>query len=606
MTAAVARLAFAGIARRKLEAALTLLIAGVAAATLTIALSVRAIADEPWERTFEATRGPDVVAASFDDDLTPLLRETGVADAAGPLPIALTSLRYGGRRYGVVLQARPQAPMRIEQPLVTDGKWLRPGTVVLERSYARALGVRPGERVTVAGASGPVELVVAGVAVTTTQQRYPESQPGLAWVLPATLDEVQPAPERRTSVLFLRLAQPHSAKEFVERLRSDDGLAGRSVFESWPELRAEALDDTRVNQVIFGTFSALIALAIGFALATTVGGRVLAESRTLGVLKATGFTPPQVAAVVLAENAMVGAVGAVVGTLAGAALSPAFVATSVELVGGTPEPSFAPLQLALSTLAVLAVLVVFSFLPAWSRAKRTTAAVLAPPRGAARSRLQAVAARFGLPPVALIGVKDTFARPGRAVLTALTLSLAIAAVVAALSMEATFAAASEPPAATRGVPSLTDAAGEALPPDPVRVSADEDRLRPLVYGLNAILLAIALVALVTTTLLGVRERAREFGVLKAVGFTPRQLLVAVMANQLVLTIVALLVGIPLGLLVFRVAYEAAGGRSDEIGSPAHWQLLVLGPVAMAVFAALSAAAARRLTVAPVVAALRHE
>lgn len=595
MTAAIARLAFAGIGRRKVEASLTFLVAVIGAATLAVALSVRAAAEDPWERTFEASRGPDVVATSFGGEIGALARADGVAAAAGPFAATLTSLRYGGRRYGVVLQARPQAPASIERPLVTAGTWLRPGAVVLERSYARALGARPGERVRVAGASGPVELVVAGAALTTTQQRYPESQPGLAWVLPATLADVQPDAARRTSVLFLRLADRLAADAFVERVRFDYPPESHVVAQSWRDLRADALDDTRVNQVILATFSVLIALGIGFALATLIGGRVLAQSGELGVLKATGFTPAQVGSVFLAENLLLGAAGALVGAVVGAALSPAFVATSVELVGAGPEPLFAPLRLALAAVIVLAVVAFFSFVPAWAKARTTTAAVLAPPLAAGRSRLHALGSRLGLPATALVGIKDAFSRPGRASLTALSLSLAVAAVVAALAMEATFELANQPSSPTGTGPLLRDAAGEPVIPEPAPADADTARLRPLVYGLDAILLAIALVTLLATTLLGVRERARELGILKAIGFTPRQLIGGVAANQLVLAVVALVVGIPLGLALFRGAYVAANGSTEDMGTPALWQLLLLCPLAAGAFAALAAATAHRVT-----------
>jgi putative ABC transport system permease protein len=606
MTVAVVKLAFAGIGQRKLDAALTLLIVTIAAATLAVALNVRAVAEEPWERTFAATRGADVVAFSSGHDLRPLIRAPGVTAAAGPFPAALTSLRHQGKRYGVLLQARPQTPTQIERPLMSDGTWLGQGAIVLERSYARALGVRTGESVTVAGASRPVELVVAGTALTTTQQRYPESQPGLGWVLPATLAEVQPDHGRRSAALFLRLEDRAAAPAFAERARVDYPPGSGVALRSWRELRGDALADTRVNQVIFATFSILIALGVGFALATTIGGRVLAQSRELGMLKAIGFTPRQVATVFLVENGLLGAAGALAGAIVGAVISPAFVSTSVELLGATPEPSYAPLRLGLAVLGVVAVVAIFSFVPAWLRAKATTAAMLTPAPSARRSRLHAFASRIGLPVVALVGFKDAFARPGRAGLTALGLSLAVAVLVAALAMEATFALATEPAAPTSASPVVTDAAGEPLAPDPAPASSDEDRLRPLVYGLDAIVLAIALVSLVTTSVLGARERARELGILKAVGFTPRQLVAALAANQLLLAAVALALGVPLGLAVFRGAYEAANGSSEAIGTPPLWQLLLLCPVAGGAFAALAGVAARRVALATVVDALRRE
>lgn len=106
---------------------------------------------------------------------------------------------------------------------------------------------------------------------------------------------------------------------------------------------------------------------------------------------------------------------------------------------------------------------------------------------------------------------------------------------------------------------------------------------------DAILLAIALVTLRTRTLLGSRERARV-GILKAIGSTPRQLVGGVAANQLVLTVVALAVGIPLGRVVPR-SVRRAKGSTEGMGTPALWQLVFLCPLAAGAFAPLAAATA---------------
>ena len=49
-------------------------------------------------------------------------------------------------------------------------------------------------------------------------------------------------------------------------------------------------------------------------------------------------------------------------------------------------------------------------------------------------------------------------------------------------------------------------------------------VRPIVYGSSALLIAVGLVNLLTTLLLVTRERARDFGILKAIGLTPRGVL----------------------------------------------------------------------------------
>ena len=63
-------------------------------------------------------------------------------------------------------------------------------------------------------------------------------------------------------------------------------------------------------------------------------------------------------------------------------------------------------------------------------------------------------------------------------------------------------------------------AGQLFVRTPGQSLQDEiDSMRPIVYGVTALLLAIAGVNLLTTLLLGVRERRRDVAILGAVGAT---------------------------------------------------------------------------------------
>ena len=78
---------------------------------------------------------------------------------------------------------------------------------------------------------------------------------------------------------------------------------------------------------------------------------------------------------------------------------------------------------------------------------------------------------------------------------------------------------------------MNDDAGEAI-------------LRPVVYGLDALLLFVGLVSLVATLLLTTRERVRDLGVLGAVGMTPRQVSGSLVSEQVLVAVIAGLVGLP--------------------------------------------------------------
>jgi putative ABC transport system permease protein len=142
--------------------------------------------------------------------------------------------------------------------------------------------------------------------------------------------------------------------------------------------------------------------------------------------------------------------------------------------------------------------------------------------------------------------------------------------------------------------------------DPVDDDAGEDAiLRPVVYGLDALLLFVGLVNLVATLLLTTRERVRDLGVLGAVGMTPRQVAGSLVSEQALVAVVAGLVGVPLGLLFFRGAVGLTGG-SDEFAYPAWWSVALLVPGVVALVVVLAAPLARRAASVPVTDALRFE
>jgi putative ABC transport system permease protein len=133
-------------------------------------------------------------------------------------------------------------------------------------------------------------------------------------------------------------------------------------------------------------------------------------------------------------------------------------------------------------------------------------------------------------------------------------------------------------------------------------------MRPVVYGLTALLLVIAGVNLLTTLLLGIRERRREVAVFGAVGATPRQVGGTVIAGGALLALIGALAGMPLGAAVFRVSIEATDPADgpDVLAMPGVGWVLLAVPLALAVTAAVSSLAARQAARMPVAGALRAE
>ena len=587
MTPVLTRLAFAGLRRRALQATLTVLVVAAAASALTIALGIDRVADRSWERTFEATNGAHatVFAPPGFLDAAAIERLPGVTASTGDVGFVQTEFRHEGDRYGLSLLGTPGSePPPVSRPLVDEGRWpSAPGEVALERSFARFLGFRPGDTIAVPGA----RLRVTGVVIVPKSEPYPQSQPGQAFASSDTLALVRPDRDSWAHLVGVRLEDPLAVPAFAAQVRAIETRVG---VEDWVDERDEAREGLEAVRIVLDIFGVLLLLAGGFVLATLIGGRVLAQTREIGLLKAAGLTPGQVARVFLVEQVSLGFMGVVLGLVLGTLATPLFVSRSAALLNASQVPPF-DLSSALRVLViVLATVTVCAAVPSLRAGRRTTASLLGGPGpgGARRSRL----APLSLPIPLALGLRDTFLRPGRTFVTMLALALTVASATATLGMEASFDVQSPL------------APGELA--DPVNDDAGEEAiLRPVVYGLNAVLLFVGLVNLLATVLLSLRERVRDLGLLKAVGLTPREVAASFLAAQVALATGAVVIGIPLGLGLFRWAVGATGG-TDEFAYPVWWWLVLLAPVTIAIVAAIAAPLARRAAAASVVDALRYE
>jgi putative ABC transport system permease protein len=112
-------------------------------------------------------------------------------------------------------------------------------------------------------------------------------------------------------------------------------------------------------------------------------------------------------------------------------------------------------------------------------------------------------------------------------------------------------------------------------------------------------------------LLNVRERVRDIGILKSIGMTPRQVVGSIASGTGLLTALALLAGIPLGLIVYRVMFVAVGenmaGADPELYAAPSWGGMALIVPGALIFAALcTILPARRAANVQVTEVLRYE
>jgi putative ABC transport system permease protein len=140
------------------------------------------------------------------------------------------------------------------------------------------------------------------------------------------------------------------------------------------------------------------------------------------------------------------------------------------------------------------------------------------------------------------------------------------------------------------------------------VKQERADVRPIIWGMDVLLLSIGLVNLVTTMLLGIRERRRDFAIFKTIGLTPRQVLGAVTAGGSVLALAAVAIGIPVGAALFRTVVIATNPTDgpDLATTPTWWWLLLLVPGMLVFTTIASLLPARRAAEIQPAEALRYE
>ena len=138
------------------------------------------------------------------------------------------------------------------------------------------------------------------------------------------------------------------------------------------------------------------------------------------------------------------------------------------------------------------------------------------------------------------------------------------------------------------------------------ISDVTDELPVLVYTLDAVLLLITVTTLVAMALLSVRERVRDYGVLKAIGLTPGQIASSLVSAHAAVALVAALLSIPLGIGLYVAVYNIAGGSSEELVIAPWWSLALVPVGAVLTVVAATSLPARLATRIPTADALRYE
>jgi putative ABC transport system permease protein len=265
-------------------------------------------------------------------------------------------------------------PASVDQPLVTAGTWIRPGRIVIQRTFADALGVSVGKHVTLNGEP----FTVACIAVTAAQSAYPNlcngthlgptptaskfsdacpftafnipflsvhgsdratsssDDVGQIWTTEAdTIGLTSKANPLMTYALNLKLTNSDSAQAFAYARAT---AANAPLFSTWQGLASEDAVLVEDGHGVLEPGAVLLALLAIASVAVLIGRRLSEYAHRVGLLKAVGGTPSVVAATFLAENLVLALFAAVIGLVAGWLASPLITSTGAALIGSASAP----------------------------------------------------------------------------------------------------------------------------------------------------------------------------------------------------------------------------------------------------------------------------
>jgi putative ABC transport system permease protein len=443
-----------------------LVVAGVVAA-LVLSATVLVGATNPWRGLFAQTRGAEIwLRLAPGTPVTPLAQISGVTAVAGPYTTAAATLVQGPVQSPVELRATPAMPS-VGRLLVRSGTWLaaaQPSGVVLEASFAEAVHAAVGSELVIAGLDGSsVRVRVTGIADTSDQGFYPDQTPGLVWVLPGLLHQVEPISGHTDEVVGLRLANPASTGFIVQQVVTQLGSGDVRSVTTWNEVEQSMARGDPLAGLLLALFGLVALGAAVVAIANATGGRVLVQLQELATLKTLGFSPAQVMGVVLAEQALLGLAGAAIGLVAARLLAG-------PLLQGLPAsvlPAVAPLPASWAILigcgTELAVILATA-IPGWRAGRvRPTAAMRAAPPAGRLSRLARAALLSRLPPAFVLGARAAFLRRMPAVLTVCGLAVSMAMIIIGLGVAATIDDVQRHPADIGLAATLTVSPGELSP-----------------------------------------------------------------------------------------------------------------------------------------------
>lgn len=414
---ALGKVVRSGVGRRRVQTLVIGLATMMAVAASVLGGSLLVVSGAPFDDAFAAQRGAHL-SVQFDagkvraGQLSKSKDAEGVSSAAGPFRTATVTPQSDGASPGwpVTVVGRGDPGRDVDEVSLVDGRWpTRPGEIVV--SADSSIIPTTGAQLAFRDLPGDPRLTVVGVARSVTRTAD-------AWVVPSQMPALT-APGSGGYQMLYRFTDADTAAQItaggkaVTRPLPPHAAVGE---QSWLTVRKTAERDTALYVPFLIAFGAL-----GLVMSVLVVGNVVASAvgtgtRRIGILKAVGFTPPQVVRAYVGQALIPAAAGTALGVLAGHLLAVPVLAETEE-VYGTSSLAIAPWVDLAVVAGVLGLVAATAWASAWRAGRLRTVDALAVGRDSSAGRGRwavRLAGRLPLPRPVALGLARPFARPARA------------------------------------------------------------------------------------------------------------------------------------------------------------------------------------------------
>ena len=447
MLSASLRTSITDLTRRRARTGFTVATLALAVASISF-LAIPTLIDASMQEEVRAGRLADATVTMrplplTDEQLAALEALPNVAAVEPGIRVNARVLVGERRAPALVLGVRDFAHQGVDVVRLESGAYPGPGEVLTDVQNAN-VGVFDG------GTGGTATVVGAGALRISGEGRNipggEEVQDEHLIVLYATSDTIAAiGGERGYDRLAIRLRDPSRAAETVEGVRRYlDTVPGFAGFSGLPALRAPGdwpgKEDTEAFADFLSVITLLALLSALVLISNTMSTLVAEQTGEIGIMRAIGARRPQVALVYLRTALLLGVLGALVGVALGVVLANVLASYFGSLYWAIDVGFGVDATVLAASLAVGVLAPVLAALPAIRRGVRVDLREALESTGSAVGGQDAgdrLLRRAGFLPRALqIGLRGVGRRRRRSLATALIVALAVANLLAVLSIAA--------------------------------------------------------------------------------------------------------------------------------------------------------------------------